>query len=144
MTTCIDLRKYGNHYRVWNEIEGRRAQQRDDPWDLIVLGRCGFIAPYGGNQLLACTNGSLTASRILERVPSASVTQHGVDGQNVRFPAAAFALAAPILRLRHRRQVSEEQRQVAAQRLARYHFGIDRTPLSVNFQGPQTASGTVE
>jgi hypothetical protein len=130
MTTCIDLRDYGDRFKVWNEPEGRKAREWDDPWDLIIQGFSGFVAPYGGNFLLACTRSISTTRRVLEAVPGAEIIQDGADGQNVRFAAADFALVAQILRLRRRRQVSHEQRQLSALRLAPYRFG----------NGPETAA----
>jgi hypothetical protein len=60
--SCVDLRQYADRFRVFNEVGGRRAHKADDPWDLILLGWSGFVAPWGGDKLVACTN-NLTTSR---------------------------------------------------------------------------------
>src|SRR5687768_16029098 len=109
MTTCFDLRDYGDRYRVWNELEDRTAHKTDDPWDLILPGRSGFVAPYGGDQLLACTNSRLTTGRLVATVPEALVTQDGTDGQNIRFHARHLDAVADLLGLRKRRQASPQQ-----------------------------------
>jgi hypothetical protein len=60
---CIDLRAYSPPYRVHNEPEDRRAHERDDPWDLVIPGWSGFLAPQGGEHLLACTRGRKTTKQ---------------------------------------------------------------------------------
>jgi hypothetical protein len=122
MKACIDLREYGDRYRVWNELEDRKAHQADDPWDVVISGWAGFVAPYGGSCLLACTNSDRTARKILQAVPGARVIQEGSDGSNIAFDVTHFETVASILRLRRRRVVSPEQRAIAVQRLAKYHF----------------------
>ena len=43
---CIDLRQLsGGRFRPWNETLGRRARDEEDPWDVILPGWSGFIAP---------------------------------------------------------------------------------------------------
>jgi hypothetical protein len=118
--TCIDLRQFGDRFRVWNEAHTRRAHERDDIWDLVIPGAGGFVAPYGGEYLLACTNSLLTTRRILAAVPGAVVTRDGSDGQNVRFDVAHLDAAAEILRLRKRRRVDEAERRRLAE-LSRRH-----------------------
>jgi hypothetical protein len=99
---CIDLRTVGR-YRVWNEAENRAARKADNPWDLVAPGRSGFIAPWGPDTLVACTNRQTTTDLILRAVPPAVVAQDGTDGQNVVFPADRVGVVAKILRVRTRR-----------------------------------------
>jgi len=106
---CVDLRDYADRYRVLNELEGRRAHQADDAWDLIIPGRGGFVAPYGHEHLLACTRGIVTTRKVLALDPEALVTQHASDGQNVRFHTRHLNAVAKVLRLR-RRQLSDEHK----------------------------------
>src|SRR5262245_52277171 len=118
--TCIDLRQFSLPYRCVNDLEGRPAYERDNVWDLVLPGSAGFVAPWGGDYLLACTRHRITTAAILAKVPGAVVTQDGSDGQNVKFDARHLDVVAGVLRLYRRRQVvlTEEQRQVLAARMA--------------------------
>jgi hypothetical protein len=119
--TCIDLRQFSPPYRCFNDLEGRPAYERDNPLDLVLPGWSGFVAPYGGEYLLACTRGRATTKRLLAAVPDAVITQDGGDGQNVKFHVRHLDVVAPLLRLRRRRQVvlTEEQVQARREQLAR-------------------------
>jgi hypothetical protein len=108
---CIDLRTLGR-YRVWYEAEGRPANGWDDPWDLVVRGQGGFIAPWGDGTLVACTNGRRTTDKILAAVPAAVVHQDGDDGQNVVFPAQDHGPVARLLYIPRSRPVSEAKRRL--------------------------------
>jgi len=111
---CIDLRQYGERFHVWNETERRRAWERDDPWDMNLRGRLGFIAPWGPTTLVACTNSMITTRKILAAVPGAKIAQDGDDGQNVTFPGEAFEVVAAIMQLRKRRKLPEKSREAFA------------------------------
>jgi hypothetical protein len=119
---CINLRAYSPPYRVHNELEGRPAYERDNAWDLVIQGSGGFVAPQGGEFLLACTRHRLTTNAILAKVPDAVVMQDGSDGQNVKFAARHLDTVAGILGLRRRRQLSEEQKAALAEANAPYRF----------------------
>jgi hypothetical protein len=108
--TCIDLRQFSLPYRCVNDLEGRPAYERDNVWDLVLPGAAGFVAPWGGDYLLACTRHRITTAAILAKVPGAVVSQDGSDGQNVRFHRDHLDLVAGVLRLYRRRQVSEAER----------------------------------
>jgi hypothetical protein len=113
----------GGRYRVHNETAGRRAYDRDDAWDLFLRGRGGFVAPWayapprGSGALVACTNSTVTTTRLLATIPGCMIVQNGDDGANIAFPAEYFDAVAGILRLRKRRQYTPEQRRVMAARL---------------------------
>jgi hypothetical protein len=124
LSNCTDLRRLaGGRYRVHNDTEGRRAHARDDPWDLILRGLGGFVAPWayapprGSGAVVACTNSTVTTKRLLADVPGCRVVQDGADGANVVFPAEHLDAVARILRLRRRRQYTPEQCRVLAARL---------------------------
>jgi hypothetical protein len=135
MPSCPDLRDHASRFRVWNETEGRRAHERDDPWDLILPGQAGFIAPWGNETLVACTNSTVTTRRILDAVPGAKVVQDGSDGQNITFAPEGFEAVAGILRLRRRRQSS------AAAHLAAFRFNPRLQGDEIERQGVPAASG---
>jgi hypothetical protein len=98
-----------------NEVEGRRAWADDDPWDVTLPGANGFLAPYGGEYLLACTRGIRVTRKVLAIDPGAVVTQDASDGQNVKFHVRHFEAVAEVMRLRRRRQVSEAERERLAE-----------------------------
>jgi hypothetical protein len=129
---CIDLRACSPPYRVLlaqvNPEGDRPAYERDDPWELVLPGAAVFVAPWGGEHLLACTRHRITTLRILATVPDAVVAQDGSDGQNVRFHARHLDAVASILRLRRRKEVSEAERERLAS-LSRAHSPF-RKPIS--------------
>jgi hypothetical protein len=61
---------------------------------LVARGRSGFIAPWGPDTLVACTNRRTTTERLLRAVQSAVVAQDGTDGQNVVVPADRVGVVA--------------------------------------------------
>jgi hypothetical protein len=115
---CIDLRSMTG-FKIVSELTGKRAGVRDDAWELLIPGRFGDVAPYGGDLLIASTHGPYKTREILKAVPSAVVTQDGDDGQNITFPAAHFGTVAGILRLWKRRVLSEADRQKRADHMKR-------------------------
>jgi hypothetical protein len=100
--TCIDLRTVGP-YRPINEHTGKLARLDDDPWNLVLPGRAGFVAPWDRERLVACTWNVQTTRRILATVPDAIVTQDGDDGANITFPVEQLDSVAGVLRLRKKR-----------------------------------------
>jgi len=138
---CVDLRSYGDRYRVRNEAEGRRARDRDDPWDLVLPGARGFVAPWGGATLVACTNAAATTRRVLAPAPGAVVAQDGADGQNVTFGAAHLDTVAPVLRLYRRRRLSAEHRAKLAGATAPYRFKPVSTGAVSSAAAPSAAEG---
>jgi hypothetical protein len=112
------LQNWGDRYRVFHEIEGRPAHARDDPWDLVLVGRSGSVALWcNGGQLVAITNAAATTRRLLAAVPGAKLVQDGDDGANIAFGPEYLDTVAAILRLRRNRRYTPAQRQAAAARL---------------------------
>jgi len=140
---CIDLRQM-EPYRCWNEVEDRKAHGTDNPWDLVIRGSSGFVAPWGGEFLLACTRGRQATRKLLAVVPGAEVTQDGSDGQNFKFHKDHFPTVAAILRLRKRRRLTEAQRLAAAGRLARHAFSRGHPGTNSTDDAPSPAGGGVE
>jgi hypothetical protein len=120
---CADLdllRSWRDRFRVYNEIEGRPARARDDPWDLVLVGRRGFVALWGRDgRFIAATRSTATTRRLLATIPDAAVVQDASDGANITFSAEHLDTVAQILRLRRKRQYTPAQRQAAAARLAK-------------------------
>jgi hypothetical protein len=120
MSNCVHLLKqFGGRFKVFNEVEGRPARVRDDAWDLILVGRSGFVAVWGAGLLVACTHSTATTKRLLATVPDSVIVQDGADGANVTFPAEHLDAVAVVLKLRRKRQYTPAQRQAASARLAK-------------------------
>src|SRR4051812_1796638 len=100
--SCIDLRTIGP-YRPVNELTGLPARGFDDPWDFVLPGRAGFVAPWGPQSLVASTNSMATTRSILASVPGAKMVADGEDGQNVTFQVDHLPTIAGILRLRKKK-----------------------------------------
>jgi hypothetical protein len=128
MRTCVDLRTGADRFRPWNELDERKARATDDVWDLILPGRGGFVAPWGGSRLVACTRSSATTQKLLAIVPGARVHQDGSDGQNVVFDAEHLDAVAKLLRLRRRRVLADRQRRANRERLKPFAFPKSRNP----------------
>jgi hypothetical protein len=138
MTTCYDLRSRG--YRVHNETFGRPAHERDSAWDLVIPGKCGFVAPFGrlppngSGLLVACTRSIGMTRRILANVPGAKVVQDGSDGQNVTFAPEHLDAVAKLLYLYRPRVLTGEQRAalIACGAATRFTTGVAHAEGSSN------------
>jgi hypothetical protein len=127
--TCPDLRTLaGDVYRVWNELEQRKAHVADDAWDLILRGGGGFVAPLGPGKLVVATRSWATTKKVLAAVKGARVVADGSDGQNVVIPAGGLEAVAGLLYLRRRRRLSPERRAAETARLAPYRMKKPRVP----------------
>lgn len=72
--------------------------------------------------MAACTSSRGSITKRLTALPFATVEQNGSDGINVSFHVDHFDKIAAIMKPRRRRQMSEAQRLVAAERLREYQF----------------------
>jgi hypothetical protein len=118
MTDCINLEQlYGVQYKVQCE-DGSLCR---DPWRLVMLCKYGHISPYGGQYVMACTDGQGRGlvTRLLA-VPSAELIQDGTDGANVRFHIQEFDAVAGLMKARKRRTVNPVW-------LRSYQYKTDRT-----------------
>jgi hypothetical protein len=142
---CVNLReRFGRRYRVEYE-ESYYAQygphaRTDDPWLQIIPCRRGHICPWGPSTLAASTNGRGPTARKLIALPGVTLWQDASDGVTVLFPVEMFDEVAELMKPRRRRQMTEEQRQAAAERLAKYAF----TSARQNATEGQTALATAE
>jgi hypothetical protein len=124
---CVNLReRFGRRYRVEYEESyyaqhGPRART-DDPWLQIIPCQAGHIYPWGGSTLAASTNGRGPTANKLMALPGTTVHQDGSDGMTILFPVERFAEVAALMHPKRRRQMTAEQRQAAAERLAKYAF----------------------
>jgi hypothetical protein len=120
MSTCNSLlEKFGRRFKVFHELKRRPAHAKDDPWELIIPGRSGFVAVWGQGLLVACTRATATTKRLLAAVPGAVIVQDGADGANIAFGPKYLDVVAQILRLRRKRQYTPARREAASAQLAR-------------------------
>src|SRR5262249_55823638 len=113
-------------------------------WDCILPGWSGFIAPYGGEYLLACTNGILKTRQILATVPDAVITQDGSDGQNIKFHVAPLETVAELLRSKKRRPGSQGERARLAELSLRHSpfRSISSSTAGGSAEGMEPQSGS--
>lgn len=118
MASCINLKeRFGKRFRIRTE-DGQRTTA---PWLYLIPCRNGEIGPFGGELLQACTNRRGNLPRLLTDA-GCTITQDGDDGVNATFHVRDFAKVARVMRPRRRRQMTEEQKRVARERLAGYAF----------------------
>jgi hypothetical protein len=124
---CVNLReRFGRQCRVEYEESyyaerGARAWA-DDPWLQIIPCRAGHIYPWSPATLAVSTNTRGPTARKLAALPGATLWQEGDDGMTILFPLERFPEVAALMHPKRRRQMTEEQRQAAAERLAKYAF----------------------
>jgi hypothetical protein len=117
MPTCVNLKeRFGQQYRVTYEesyhAERGKVVRTADPWLMIVPCRYGHVYPYGGENLAASVDGYPKVAGVLRRLPCCRVHQDGDFGElTVLFDVADFDKVAKIIRPRHRRQLSTEERK---------------------------------
>jgi hypothetical protein len=142
---CVNLReRFGRRYRVEHEESyyaqyGPRART-DDPWLQIIPCRAGHIYPWGHSTLAASTDGLGPTARKLAALAFTTVHQDGSDGVTVLFPVERFPDVAALMHPKRRRRMTEEQREAAVERLAKYAF----TAARQNAVKGQRALETVE
>jgi hypothetical protein len=124
MHTCINLHALaGDRFRAWNQMESRRGHKDDDPWDWVLPGRSGFVAPWSATRLVACSASAKTTKKFLAKVPSAVIVQdEGGTGVNITFDPEYLNLVADVLHLSRRRRLTDSQREAATARLAPFGF----------------------
>lgn len=121
-TTCPDLRALaGTKFRLGHD-HGRPARLIDDPWLLTIRCRTGHVYPHSADRLAFASDSRGGVARAVAALPGAVVEQDASDGFNVSFPVALWPQVAELVKPRRRRQMTPEQRQASADRLARFAF----------------------
>ncbi|MGA2035031.1 MAG: hypothetical protein ABSG68_22505 [Thermoguttaceae bacterium] len=118
--------RFGRRYRVEYE-ESYFAQyglnaRVDDPWLQIIPCQYGHIYPWGVDRLAASTDRRGGVARRIAALAFIEVWQDGDDGITALFPLDKFDEVAALMKPRRRRQMTEEQRRAAVERLAKYAF----------------------
>ena len=136
---CVNLkREFGEEYHVQYEESyhseyGSNARV-EVPWLMIIPCRNGQICPWGGRNLVACTNRLGPVANKLIALPFTKVVQEGGDGANMSFDLEHFDEIARIMKPRRRRRLSPDERVRRVQRLHEYwaHKRQVRTPTEPN------------
>lgn len=107
----------------WFEVTGNVRDTCNDPWYYEILGHDGKIVPWGPGLLAMVIDGMPKKSAEAYRLPwvTQEKSQWGDDGINAVFDVKHFKLACKFIRTKRKRQVTEEQREVARQRMLRIH-----------------------
>jgi len=124
---CIHIRKcFGRRYKIvydeCYEAEYGKCARKSDPWHQVLLCQRGHISPWGDDELGACTDKNGATANKLRKLPFVRVVQDGDDGVNVVFAIEHFAEVAKLLKPRRRRQLTDEQRREAAERLRKHRY----------------------
>lgn len=122
----IDLKKtYSKKFRIQLdesfEIGDRSSEER--LWCYQIPCKHGHIAVHGKDTLSGYTSKSRMIPR-LESIPGVIVKQRGDSEMTVVFPPNLIEQVADVLQARRRRQLSEEQRIAAAERLSPHRFKV--------------------
>jgi len=106
----VNLREpFGRRFKIGREEGyfaqyGLNARVRDPHYD-IIPGSRGHVYAWGAFVLAASTNTSVKA------LPGVELWQDGSDGCTILFPVDLLDRVADLLKLRRRRQVTEEERR---------------------------------
>ena len=136
---CVDLkREFGKEYRVRYEesyyAEYGPNARVEVPELMIIPCRNGQICPWGGRDLVACTDRLGPVANTLMALPFTTIAQEGSDGVNVAFDLKHFEEVARIMKPRRRRRLSPAERAKRTRRLREYwaHNRQVRTPTEPN------------
>ena len=113
-------RQYGPHARI------------DDPHYQIIPGSHGHVYAWGTTRLAASTNTPGSTASKLKALPGVEVWQDGSDGCTVLFAVDLLDQVADLLRLRRRRQVTDEERKRLSTLGHRHRFQPQQRGLQSN------------
>ena len=122
---CVDLKqRFGERYRVTYEesyyVDRGDGARTKAPWLMVLPCKNGYICPWGGSTLVACTNANGSVASQLRKLPFTTVAQDGDDGVNVLFDVKYLDEIAAIMKPRRRRRLSESQKRKSIERLRHY------------------------
>jgi len=123
----INLReRFGRRFKIVMEEsyvahygDGARV---DDPHYQIIPGGRGHIYAWSETRLAASTNTAGGTATKLKALPGVEVWQDGSDGCTALFGLDLFDQVADLLKLRRRRQVTEEERKRLSELGHRHRF----------------------
>jgi hypothetical protein len=130
---CINLKeRFGDRFKVEYEesyFAERSRRTVEDVWLMIIPCRYGHLYPDGPETLAASVDEHPNIAARLKRLKCCRIHQDGDDGElTVLFSLADFDKVAEIMRPHRKRRWTEEQKQQARERLAKYQFspGVER------------------
>lgn len=139
---CLNLRDlYGEHYKIGHDESAATYRERQDPWNMTLLGERAVIYPYGGSELCVEIDYRTPTAKAVAAIPGVVVHQEGDHERTYRFHVDLFAQVAALVKPRKRRKLSEEQRAACAERLARVR---PTSPTSERSQDHATPGSGVE
>src|SRR4051794_23742472 len=120
--TCIDLReRFGDRFRItYDAAYDAKGRHHRDPWYALIPCRGNVtIYPFGWDLLAVEVDRHPGLAKQLSTIPGVTLHQAGDHERTYLFPAHLFDQVAAIVKPRRRRKLTPEQRQAAAERLAR-------------------------
>lgn len=106
----------GKRYRItWDEA--KEPKTKADPWLMQIPCRYGMIYPYGGKLLAVECDYHPGLGRRLRDL-GLVLSQGGDQEKTFLFPMERFEEVAAIVKPKKKRQLTEEQRKMAQERLA--------------------------
>ncbi len=125
---CINLKKtFGDRFKVDYE-EAYSAQygtnaRIEDPHLMIIPCKYGHLYPDGPQTLAASVDGHSRIAAQIKELKCCRVHQDGDKGElTVLFDVTDFDKVADIMQPRQKRRWTEEQKQKAGERLAKYRY----------------------
>jgi hypothetical protein len=137
MTDCINLKAiYGQKYRIGHDPAAFTWVEKTDPWMMTIPCRFGTIYPQGGEMLaIEIDNHTITANKVAA-IPGVAPHQNGDFERAYLFHMDLFGEVAKIVRPWRKRQLSEQQKHEATQRLQKYRFAPKSPAMTPHTLGP--------
>lgn len=151
MMKCIDLKAtFGRTLRItFDEAYSQKHRRREnlDPWMMQIPCVRGIILPHGGSRLAVEIDGRPITARKLVDSGVCELHRDGDHEKTFTFDVRDFAAVAAIVHPRRRRQVSQEQREAARQRMlilnARMPSPVKPQEVEIASDGAGRLSGRV-
>jgi hypothetical protein len=124
MPTCVNLmERFGSKYRVtFEDGYDAKGKHSPDPAMMELRGRFGTIYAHGPGTLAVMCDRHPAARKQLTNLVSCRLVQDGDHEATFVFDAERFREVAAIVKPRRKRQMTDEQRQAATERLKSFAF----------------------
>jgi hypothetical protein len=132
MPECVNLLEmFGDRFRItWDPAYDAKGKHRAtiDVWYAQIPCRFGTIYPYGDTILAVEVDYHRHIAKRLADLPGLKLHHNGDHEKTFLFDVADFEKVAEIVQPRRRRQLTEEQRAVLVERLARVRPSCPENP----------------